>query len=392
MGSKGAVSRRNSDGQQRNPDFSRQNKQGPGFSRNRSRPNHDRDEPEKLEETDFLSSKNGPLFSTSSSPRFQATAAPGPREKEIVELFRKVQAQLRERAAVKEEKKNEAAKGQVDRGSVDSLLKLLRKHSFEQGTRQSSDDVNLQQPERTGPLEREPKSSYFGSNSKSLEQSQGPKSTNFSRPPSDFRRKSPVPRVKYQPVYSANPSGTEDSTPKRQGRRKKKIMEPEAEDDLLPTSNEELDDISGSLSSESYELDDEIHEPDDGEISAPIMDYQPVYSADLMIPENSSPKRRGRQKMNVREAETVHDFSPTSSKELESVSGSLSSEPEEPEESEGDISETDDMLSAKSISEPADLSSMKLPDLKALAKSRGVKGVSKLKKAELLKLLHGELG
>ncbi|CAN6464016.1 unnamed protein product [Victoria cruziana] len=382
------VCSRNSDGQQRNPDFSRSNKQGLGFSKNKSRSNQDRDESESLEETDFLSSKNGPLFSMSSSPRFQATAAPGPREKEIVELFRKVQAQLRERAAAKEEKKNGAAKGQGERGSVDSLLKLLRKHSFEQGTRQSSDDINLQQPDRSRQVEREPNSPYFGSQNKISGHAQEPKETTFSRPPSNFRRKSPVPRMKYQPVYSADRSGTEDSPPKRQGRRKKYIKEPEAEDDLAPTSGEELDDVTGSLSSLAEEPDDEISGADEGEISAALVGYQPVYSGDLSISENSFPKRRGRQRKKVREPETVPDLSPAANEELESVSGSLSSEPEEPEESDGDISETDNTLLGKSISEPVDLSSMKLAELKALAKSRGIKGVSKLKKGELLKLLH----
>lgn len=94
---------KSSGGHRRNPDFSRQNRQG--FSRNRNRQNEEGNGFENLDESDLLTSKNGPLLSLSGTPKFQATAAPGPREKEIVELFRKVQAQLRERAAVKEEKK-----------------------------------------------------------------------------------------------------------------------------------------------------------------------------------------------------------------------------------------------------------------------------------------------
>ena len=83
------------DGHRRNPDFSRQNKQ---VSRN-------------LDDSDLLTSKNGSLLSFSGTPKFQATAAPGPREEEIVELFKKVQTQLGERAAAKEDKKFEASQG-----------------------------------------------------------------------------------------------------------------------------------------------------------------------------------------------------------------------------------------------------------------------------------------
>ena len=90
------ICRAGSGGHRRNPDFS---KQRYGF-RGRNRQNEDRETFESLDESEMLSTKNGPLLSLSGSTKFQATAAPGPREKEIVELFRKVQAQLRERAAV----------------------------------------------------------------------------------------------------------------------------------------------------------------------------------------------------------------------------------------------------------------------------------------------------
>ncbi|CDP15721.1 unnamed protein product [Coffea canephora] len=123
----------------RDPDFSRQNKHG--FSRNRNRQNEDREGFDSLEESEMFSSKNGPLLTTSGIPRFQATATPGPREKEIVELFRKVQAQLCERAAVKEERKIEESQRIGKEGeTVGSLLKLLRKHSVQQGKRSSDID------------------------------------------------------------------------------------------------------------------------------------------------------------------------------------------------------------------------------------------------------------
>lgn len=121
-------------GQRRNSDFSKQNRSA--YSRNRNRSNEDKDSSDNLDESEFLSTKIGPLLSLFNSPKSQATTSPGPREREIVELFRKVQAQLRQRTAVKEEKKSEALKGQnKESETVDSLLKLLRKHSVEQGKR-----------------------------------------------------------------------------------------------------------------------------------------------------------------------------------------------------------------------------------------------------------------
>ncbi|KAJ4915181.1 hypothetical protein Rs2_00731 [Raphanus sativus] len=122
----------------------------------------------------MLSSRNGSLLSLSNSPKFQATSSPGPREKEIVELFRKVQAQLRARAAAKREdqkvEEEEASKGQgKESETVDSLLKLLRKHSGEQ--------------------------------SKKLTILTAMETIRY-KPASSFRRKSPVPRFESPPAYS----------------------------------------------------------------------------------------------------------------------------------------------------------------------------------------------
>ncbi|KAE8673111.1 mitochondrial inner membrane protease subunit 1-like isoform X1 [Hibiscus syriacus] len=120
---------------------------------------------ENLDESEMISSKYGPIFSLSGSPKFQATAAPGPREEEIVEHFRKVQTELRERAAVKEEKKSEASQGKSKESeTVDSLLKLLRKHSVEQGKKNNSRDLNLDNPEVNGSYSEDQSSSFFGSN------------------------------------------------------------------------------------------------------------------------------------------------------------------------------------------------------------------------------------
>ncbi|KAK6141662.1 hypothetical protein DH2020_024604 [Rehmannia glutinosa] len=71
----------------RNPDSSWQNKRK--FSHNRNKHNEERDGYEDLEESDSFSSRNGPLLSVYGNQKSQATATPGPKEKEIVELFRK---------------------------------------------------------------------------------------------------------------------------------------------------------------------------------------------------------------------------------------------------------------------------------------------------------------
>lgn len=97
----------------RNPEsFSRQNKHG--FSRSRKWLNVDRDSFENIEK-DMLSLKNGSLVSHSSTLKnhANANAAPRPKEKEIITLFKKVQARLRERATtIKEIKKVEASQAQ----------------------------------------------------------------------------------------------------------------------------------------------------------------------------------------------------------------------------------------------------------------------------------------
>ncbi|KAE8709874.1 rho-N domain-containing protein 1 [Hibiscus syriacus] len=87
------VCRAGSSGHRRNPNFSRQRH---GF-RGKNMQNEERENLENIDESEMISSKNGPLLSLSGSTKFQAAAAPGPREKEIVELFRKVQTKLQEK-------------------------------------------------------------------------------------------------------------------------------------------------------------------------------------------------------------------------------------------------------------------------------------------------------
>ncbi|XP_078444056.1 SAP-like protein BP-73 [Wolffia australiana] len=312
--------------QRKNPDFSRQSK---GFSRGRSRQNQDRESPDggtdDVGTGDGLSSKNGPLLSLSSGgPRQQATAAPGQREKEIVELFRKVQAQLRERAAAKEEKKAEAAPpaqgGGNERGTVDSLLKLLRKHSVDQGKKGKPGGgggsyEGLDSAEKSGEEAAAQSPSFFESSS------MGPEEDNEElpiapplarRPPSNFQRRSPVPRVKYQPVYSAEEVAT----------KTKKVAPPPPPPVLA-------------------ERDDEEEEEEEEEEDEPIS-------------------------LDDREA---FDDEPSS----------------------GDTEAEEAVLAGLQSAKSSDLSSLKLSELRAIAKSRGLKGYSKLKKTELVVLLAGQV-
>ncbi|KAI3968818.1 hypothetical protein MKX01_028968 [Papaver californicum] len=332
----------NSSNHRRNPDFSRQ-RQNHGFSRNRNRQNLHRENSENIEESELLSSKSVPLLSLSNGPRFQATATPGPREKEIVDLFRKVQAQLRERAAIKEEKKMESSQGQgKESETVDSLLKLLRKHSVDQGKRKSSSgssrDFVLEQPEQNiSSFEDEQNTNFLNSNSNTREEdeeAQEPKHSNaFRRPVSNFRRKSPVPRMIYEPVYSPEDNINSLSLPKLQGRRKKNEPEPELETEPEPEPVPEFEPLSEielkSELEESFDVSSDVHDEEFAEIS-------------------------------------------------------------ETESSDVDEAYIDDeVVETKSSAGHTDLSALKLAELKVLAKSRGLKGYSKLKKVELIELLCG---
>lgn len=302
----------------RNPDFSRQNKNGP--SRSRKRITDGRDGFENFEE-DMLSSKNGPLVSLSTSGKFQATSAPGPREKEIVELFRKVQARLRERAAVKEEKKVEAAQEHgKEKRTVDSLLNLLKKHSAKQVKRSSGGDrgkdLNSDQLQESNQYDGGRNTKISDSNSAPKDESREANITSVARPRSNFQRRSPISRVKYQPVskyeddISLMPVGSGDNE-----NNKDQI-------DLSPENEPEPDPES------DLDTKDELFFPDIG-------------IAEL---------------------------------------------------SEDDSHDSEQTYNDESVEEPLvvqheDLSALKLSELRALAKSRGLKGFSKMKKGELVELL-----
>ena len=182
--------------------FSRQNKHW--FSRSRKWLNEERDSFENIEE-DMLSSKNGPLVSHSSTPKNHANATPRPKEKEILALFKKVQARLRKRATIEEIKKVEASQAQSkDNGSVDSLLKLLRKHSVDQVKRccgvNRGKNFSLDQLQ-DGDQDNESQSIKFSDlDGTQNNESQEINISLVTRPPLNFQRWSPVPRLKYQSV------------------------------------------------------------------------------------------------------------------------------------------------------------------------------------------------
>ncbi|GER29685.1 peptidase S24/S26A/S26B/S26C family protein [Striga asiatica] len=259
----------------------------------------DQEEPDNS----FLSSKNGPFVPFSSNRR---STTPGTREKEIVEIFKKVQAQLRERAALKKAAKKIEPSQEKNKWSerVDSLLKVSRKHSVQQGkkTTSSADNRDFNQQEQDKVQERTRQ--------------------NLSRPKSSFQRRSPVPGIKFQPVFSQS-SVNSFSHEKLERVNGITSLEPEAKEEALDVIGKELGEISGI-----YE---ELLSESDSEES----------DVDTLFSEGN---------------------------ELDELSGVY-------EEEENRV-------------EVSDLSGMKLPELRALAKSRGLKGYSKLKKVELIELLR----
>ncbi|XP_076889468.1 rho-N domain-containing protein 1, chloroplastic-like [Bidens hawaiensis] len=298
----------NSSGQRRNPDFSRQNR--PGYSRNRNRNNEDRDAIDGFEDSEVFSSKNGQPFLSGSPPKFQSSAAPGPKEREIVEIFRKVQAQLRERAAQKEEKKAEDPQGHNKQNeTVDSLLKLLRKHSVQHGksttTSRNNRDFVLDNQAEQNSLFTEDKSQKDSNNRVNHEVQTT--EARFVRPASNFRKRSPVSGFRYKPILTSEESFTPGPFKRTETR------------------------------------------------------HEPGSTPEVKIKTGSEPEV---------ENEAFNRFDESSDDEIEEIADEIIDDSEE-----------------ANVIEDKDLSSMKLVELRAVAKSRGLKGLSKLKKAELLELL-----
>ncbi|OMP11108.1 hypothetical protein COLO4_04035 [Corchorus olitorius] len=260
----------------------------------------------------------------------QNTKPPLPQAKErrrLWSFFRKVQAQLRERAAPKADKKTEALAGKSkESGTVDSLLKLLRKHSEEQGKRQSSigsrRDQNLDVLEVNGSSNEEKSSSFFDSNNRVKSEAKEPYVPGlptFSRPASNFQRKPPVSQVKYQPMYTSEETVNSATHINSDGKRKSSPADsPPAPDD-------------------ESELEDELESETEAELD-PEAVYEDPDALDELAEDESS-----------------------------------------------DIEEDEEDQGLETAQE--DLSALKLPELKALAKSRGLKGFSKMKKSDLVELL-----
>ncbi|XP_074316079.1 rho-N domain-containing protein 1, chloroplastic-like [Silene latifolia] len=351
------VCKAGSNSQRRNPDFPRNRNI---YSRNRNRYNEERDNSENshLGESEFVSTKNGPILSLSNSPQSNSTVAPGQKEKEIVELFRKVQAKLRERSTMKEEKKLDTVRGQnKESETVDSLLKLLRKHSSEQGQRKvnggNTSEFRVDRPSKVnGRKSYGDESRSFSSPTRVVKEvsEEAPKPS-FGRPVSNFSRRSPVPKVRFEPIVSTELS--HDS-----------VVQPELDVNTNGSYYEPVPDFESESESELESYVD------------PILD---IASGLEVVQE---------EEVEEAEAEEEGEEEEEEEEEVYSEIGSVG----EGDLLEAEVDAYDEKDVQKKYHEVKDLNGMKLVELRALAKSRGMKGFSKLKKSELIGLLSDDSG
>ncbi|KAG6492774.1 hypothetical protein ZIOFF_047739 [Zingiber officinale] len=288
-----------------NPDFSRQQKRS---SMGRSKQYQELEQSERSEETYILSSRNGPFMS---NMRHQATATPGQRDEEILDLFRKIQMQLQ--AAAKKGKKSEASRQrQSDRATVDSLVKLLRKHSMDQKSSPKEHFSSNLLP-RSNTLVDENKSNLFSRDGTKLKEEPAldpglPDPVSSTRPATNFRRKSLVCRANFQAVSFEEGINPPPPTNSQASRKKKSDIIVDNSEASVHADIGVLDSLGQSL------LDDQFDPPLSNETAEVITE-----SSTLKI--------------------------------------------------------------------SSDLPSLKLSELRNLAKSRGLRGYSKLKKGELVELL-----
>jgi hypothetical protein len=177
-------------------------------------------------------------------------------------------------------------------------------------------------------------STTFGSKNESQEELRKPLSASFRRPVSNFRRRSPVPGVKIQPVINAD----KDANAKNITSNVADVVQ-EVNETLVETAAiDERDTVS------AYESDSDIP------------------------PENMA----------------LDDFDVNS--DDESDTDEPNEEYLEPSLENSDIADSDESHD-DSAAASSDLSSLKAAELRELAKSQGIKGYSKMKKLELIEVL-----